>query len=267
MSSRPHERPHIGIFDSGVGGLSVLRALRAALPAARLSYVADTANAPYGERDEAFIVQRSLAIGQALHDQGATLLVVACNTATAAAVEALRQRWPHWPIVGVEPGLKPALAASATRRVAVMATPATLASDKFRRLLQAHGRDAVVHLQPCPGLAAAIERADPRDPELQSLLDRFSADLRAARVDTVVLGCTHYPFVAQALAERLPPHTQLIDTADAVARRAVQLLGDAAAPDDAAGEVRLWSTGESAPLERLARQGLDLTLQAQHLAA
>jgi glutamate racemase len=253
--------PHIGIFDSGVGGLSVLRALRAELPGVACTYVADTRHAPYGEKPPQFIRERSLAIGAELHRRGTTLLVVACNTATALAVDALRARWPQWPIVGVEPGIKPALALSRSGRVAVMATPATLASPRFLRLLRAHAGEADVRLQPCPGLAAAIERDDPQDAELLALLGQHAQQLTAAAVDTVVLGCTHYPFVAEALQARLPAGVILVDTAEAVARRVADLIGPQPAPQRAVAPL-LLSTGDLQPLQRLARHWLGLAAPA-----
>lgn len=258
--------PHIGIFDSGVGGLSVLRALRPLLPGVRMSYIADSAHAPYGERDDDFIVARSLALARALRERGANLLVVACNTATAAAVHALRDAWPDWPIVGVEPGIKPAVAASASGRIGVMATTSTLNSARFARLVAEHAPGRNVHLQRCHGLVAAIEQGDLAAPALLALLDGIAAQLRQAQVDTVVLGCTHYPFIAPALVERLPAGTRLIDTSEAIARRAQALL-----PADARilgeGEIELWSTGDPAPLARLAQVGLGWPVTASHIAA
>ena len=261
----------VGVFDSGLGGLSILRAIRAALPAADLLYVADSGHAPYGERDEAFILARSLRISHFLVAQGVDALVVACNTATAAAVHALRAEWPDLPIVGVEPGVKPAVALSRNHRVGVMATPRTLASDKFQQLVQRHGHEAQVTLQPCPGLAKAIEGGDLSAPSVLALVDSFTAPLKAAGVDTVVLGCTHYPFVAPAIARAMGPDVQIIDTAEAVARRLVHQLGKAQVPDvsstpgAATGRCRLWSSSEPAHLEQTARLWLGLDAPAQPL--
>lgn len=226
--------PTLGVFDSGLGGLSVLHALRAALPGVPMLYVADSAWAPYGERTDAEIAVRSLCVAQALVDAGASALVVACNTATAMAVAKLRSRWPALAIIGVEPGLKPALAATRNGRIGVMATEATLRSDRFlallRRVLDAAEREQArtlhVHLQPCPGLAGAIERADLQSPELALQLRHWCGLLRAAEVDTVVLGCTHYPIVAPLIARELGPQVVLIDTAEAVARQAARRWSD-----------------------------------------
>jgi len=247
----------IGVFDSGVGGLSVLRVLREHLPHATLLYVADSGHAPYGEKSEAFITGRSLAIADFLLSQGAELLVVACNTATATSVQALRERHPQLPIVGIEPGVKPAVAASRTRKVGVLATPGTLASDRFARLIAQHASGAQILPQPCPGLAKAIESGQLDTPEMREMVQGFCAPLRQAGVDAVVLGCTHYPFVAPLIAQAMGPDVQLIDTSDAVARQTVRLArqtqnpnAPSVAPHATAtpGQTRLWTSGDVAAL-------------------
>jgi len=252
----PAQAPRIGVFDSGVGGLSLLRALHRRLPHAALHYLADSAYAPYGERDEAEIRARSLLIASHLVDQGATLLVVACNTATAAAVEALRQRWPAMPVVGIEPGLKPALAATRCGRVGVMATSATLRSARFRALLEREAGDRFVHLQACTGLADAIERHDPGDAALSDLIERHCAPLRAAGVDAVALGCTHYPLVIDEIQRALGSQVRVIDTSEAVAEQVARRLG-AASPGPAPCRARLESTGDCARLQSVASRWLD----------
>ena len=247
--------PLIGVFDSGVGGLSVLKALHQQLPHNDLLYVADSGHAPYGERSDEFITERTHRVASHLLSQGASLLVLACNTATAVAAASLRERWPDLPIVAVEPGIKPAVAITRNGRIGVMATPATLRSDKFKRLAQAHGGDVEVLLQPCPGLAGQIEQGEADSPTLLALIEKFAAPLRQARVDTVVLGCTHYPFVIQQIQAALGAHVRLIDTADAVARHAVRRLGDAARGAFAGG-VRLQTTGDATRLAGIARRWL-----------
>lgn len=262
----------IGVFDSGVGGLSVLRALRERMPEAELLYVADSGHAPYGEKTDAFVAERSLAIARFLLEQGAQLLVVACNTATAAAVHALREAHPDVPIVGIEPGLKPAVALSAQGRVGVMATTGTLRSERFRHLVERHGGQAQVHLQPCPGLAAAIETGDLDTPALRELVDTFCAPLRAAGVDTVVLGCTHYPFVAPLISQAMGPRVTLVDTSEAVARQTVrlatgQLTGRRPSPHSppSPGGMRLWSSGDPARLTSTVHRWLGLDAHASRL--
>lgn len=216
---------HVGVFDSGVGGLTVLRALVRALPGADFTYVADAGHAPYGERDDAHVRERSRRIAAHLRSAGCDALVVACNTATAAAIDELRDAHADWTIVGVEPGLKPAVALSRKRRVGVMATQATLRSARFRRLLNEHAADAAVTLQACDGLASAIEDGDPHSHELRAAVERHAAPLRDADCDVVVLGCTHYPFAADLIAPALGPQVTLVDTADPVARHTAARVG------------------------------------------
>lgn len=260
----------IGVFDSGLGGLSVLRAIRAHLPQARLLYVADSGHAPYGEKSDEFIGQRSEHISRFLSSRGADLIVVACNTATAAAVHHLRQRWPAMPVVGVEPGVKPAVACSRTQRIGVLATPFTLQSEKFRSLLARHGGQAHIVLQPCPGLAREIERGRLDSDELRELVNRFSTPLLDAAVDTAVLGCTHYPFVAPLFQQALGRGVQIIDTAEAVARQTARRILDLGpSPREAsmveagaAGGTQLWSSGDPTLLTAVARAWLGLETQA-----
>ncbi|WP_298928720.1 glutamate racemase [uncultured Ramlibacter sp.] len=224
------DRP-IGVFDSGVGGLSVLRALRAELPQEDFVYFADSGNAPYGERDDAFVAQRSQAIAQQLREEhGIKALVVACNTATAAAVHLLRAGHPGLPLVGVEPALKPAAARSRTRRIAVLATRGTLASAKFAALHASLRDEAEFLLQPCDGLAAAIEADDAT--KIRALCEEYTRasgrfGSKNGQIDSLVLGCTHYPFAANHFAELAGPEVALIETGEPVARQTRRLLGAA----------------------------------------
>ena len=220
----------IGVFDSGVGGLSVLRHIRAQLPHEHLLYFADAAFAPYGNKPEALLVERALAIAAFFVERGTKAIVVACNTATVAAIKALRLAYPEMPIVGVEPGLKPAAAASRNGRVGVMATDATLAGEKFLLLRDqiSLATNAEFLLQPCTGLATQIESGERDSAATVAMLERYVLPLLAQGADTVVLGCTHYPFV-QAAIERIiaragDAEIVLIDTGDAVARQLARLL-------------------------------------------
>ena len=263
----------IGVFDSGLGGLSVLRALRQRLPLADVVYVADSGHAPYGERDDDFIAARSRHICEFLLGRGVDAIVVACNTATAAAIHVLRDQYAQLPIVGVEPGVKPAVAMSRAGRVGVLATPATLASDKYRKLIANHGQGALVVAQPCPGLAREIERGVLDSPALRELVARFSQPLREAGVDTVVLGCTHYPFVSPLFKAALGPDVGIVDTAEAVAAQTARLCAAAgpATPDAAlhasTGRIELWTSGAPDNLASAARHWLGLDLLAQVLPA
>jgi len=260
----------IGVFDSGVGGLSVLRALRQRQPALPLLYTADSGHAPYGDRNPAHVVERSLKVTQHLIDQGAGLIVIACNTATAWAIDTLRERHPTLDLVGVEPGVKPAVALSRNRRVGVMATPSTLASERFASLLARYANDCKILGVGCRGLAAAIEQGEIACEQVDQLLDLYCAELRQAEVDTAVLGCTHYPFVAERIAQRLGPEVQLLDTADAVARQALNLWvarhPERASDNGNKGQVRLQSTGDTTVLARLAREQLGLFEPVENIA-
>ncbi|MGM9481247.1 glutamate racemase [Roseateles sp. NT4] len=217
----------IGVFDSGVGGFTVLRELRTLLPSARLRYLADTAYAPYGNRSPDEIRARSIAISEHLIERGAELIVVACNTATAHAIEALRERWPALPFVGTEPGIKPAVAATRNGRIGLLATPSTAASARLRALIERHigDRQVVVQVvvQGCAGVVDRIEAGDLGSAELQALVDRYCEPLRAAGVDTALLGCTHYPFIEPLWQAALGPEVELLRIETAVARRALSL--------------------------------------------
>lgn len=265
-----YEGLRIGVFDSGLGGLSVLRALRAQMPAASLLYVADSGHAPYGERDDAFIQARSEHISDFLVHQGADAIVVACNTATAAAIHRLRLRCGDLPVIGVEPGVKPAVAMSASKRVGVLATPGTLGSLKFRRLVEQHGQGAHLVLQACPGLAREIESGVLDTPALREMVARFCEPLREAQVDTVVLGCTHYPFVAPLIQAALGTHVHIVDTAQAVAQHTRRVSGRHPGATTtthalASGDTRLWSSADPQHLQRVARAWLGLDAAASAL--
>jgi glutamate racemase len=254
--------PCIGVFDSGVGGLSVLRALRDHMPLATLLYAADSAHAPYGEREDGFIIERSHAMTAHLLSEGAQMIVVACNTATAAAVESLRRAHPRLPVVGVEPGLKPAIARTRNRRIGVMATQATLNSAKFQRLAQAHATGVSLHLQACHGLAQALETGHVDGEAVGALVALHTAPMRKAGVDTVVLGCTHYPFAAHRIADALGPQVELIDTTDAVASQAKRLAAELRLCHlPSASKARLRTTGDPAHLARVAAHWLDFEIE------
>lgn len=245
----------IGVFDSGVGGLTVLAALRRALPQAPLHYIADSAHAPYGERSPEFIRERSLALAQRLVDQGATLIVVACNTATAHAAEALRAAYPTIPIVGIEPGIKPAVAQSAGGRIGVLATTGTVNSARFQALLQRHASGRAVTAVAAAGVVSHIERGDLDSMALRRLVAQHVTPLHGARVDTVLLGCTHYPLIRPLWAEALGPGIQLVEVEDAVALQA-QRLWHAQPMHRDSRRIWLQSTGAVENLGRLARHAL-----------
>ncbi|RZT04283.1 glutamate racemase [Duganella sp. CF402] len=220
----------IGVFDSGVGGLSVLRHICAQLPHEEVLYFADSGHAPYGDKTEEYVVERALAVTAFLLSHGAKALVVACNTATVAAIKAVRARYPELPVVGVEPGLKPAAAATRSGKVGVLATARTLKGEKFLQLREqiSAATQAEFLLQPAVGLVNEIEKGDLHSPAIADMLERYVAPLLDQGADTLVLGCTHYPFVRDGIERVLREHARddvtLIDTGDAVARQLVRLL-------------------------------------------
>lgn len=211
------------MFDSGLGGLSVWRAFSRALPDWSVSYLADQAYCPYGPRSQAEITQRSLRIAHWLCGQGATVLVVACNTATSAAVDAMRRELPI-PVVGIEPAVKPAAAASRTGRIAVLATQAMLRSARFRSLLQRHAGDVEVLSRPGRGWVECVEAGDLDSPHARKVVADVIVPLLQENIDHIVLGCTHYPFLAPLIRELTGDSIALDDPAEAIARRAAELI-------------------------------------------
>ncbi|MDD5248980.1 MAG: glutamate racemase [Rhodocyclaceae bacterium] len=218
----------IGVFDSGLGGLSVLAAIAHALPRADLAYLADTAHVPYGSKTDGFIRGRVLAIGRHLVARGCTTIVVACNTATAAAVQALRAELHGIPVVGVEPGVKPAAQESRTRRIAVLATESTARSERLARLIREHAQNVHVHIEPCPGWATRVETLHLDGAQFAAEVRAKLEPLLAAGADRLVLGCTHYSFLKPGLAAICAGRAELVDVAEAVARQAVRQAGAAA---------------------------------------
>jgi len=277
MLATPVVDAPIGVFDSGIGGLSVLGALRAELPQEDFVYVADSGHAPYGERDEAHVIARSRAILRHLRERhGIKALVIACNTATAAAVRLLRQEHPGFTIVGIEPALKPAVASSQTRRIGVMATRGTLASVKFHALLDSLAGQADFVIQPCAGLADAIEQESRSGNATKTiaLCEQYTGAMgdfgqEDRQIDTLVLGCTHYPFAADHLRARVGPAVHFIEPGAPVARHTRRRL-DAAGllrPADVprGGRIELQATGQPDALQAAARRWLNLDVPVRAL--
>jgi len=247
-------RQAIAVFDSGLGGLTVLRALRDRLPQEDFFYFADTRFLPYGDRPETFLKQRGVLIAEALASRGVKALVVACKTATAVAAESIRAA-TDLPVVALEPGVKPAATLTRSGVIGVLATTRTLQSERFQRLVGNHANHLRVVAQACPGLAEAIEADGPESPLVANLLDGFVAPLAGAGADVVVLGCTHYPWVADAIARRMPPGTRLLDTGEPVARQLDRLLGTAGLLGGGSGRLTVATSGAparvSATVDRL----------------
>lgn len=265
-----HKAGAIGVFDSGVGGLSVLRHIRRLLPGERLIYVADSGHVPYGDKSREYIEARSLALARFLQQQGADAIVIACNTASAAAAATLRRQF-NIPVIAMEPAVKPALAASRNGIVGVLATTGTLASARFAALLERYAGEGEIITQGCPGLVEQVETGELNSARTRALIERYTEPLLARGADTLILGCTHYPFLAPLIADVVGSNIALIDTGAAVARqlqRRVQeelparISGDAAAgfftSGDAAHASRIMSLlwGEGVSVRRLPQEFL-----------
>ena len=257
----------IGVFDSGIGGLSVLKALRADMPHEDFIYIADSGHAPYGEQGAAHVLARSRVIVQYLVGRNVKALVMACNTATAAAIDLLRDEHPGLALIGVEPALKPAVARSQTGRIGVMATRSTLSSARFRTLLASQTGHATFVVQPCDGLADVIERSAQSGDTTKTiaLCARYTGAIgffgtKKGDIDTLVLGCTHYPFASEQLRALLGSEVQIIDNGEAIARQTRRRLQLALpALDQPPGQVSLFTTGQPQALQAAARRWLGLS--------
>ncbi|HAF45829.1 MAG: glutamate racemase [Sideroxydans sp. GWF2_59_14] len=244
----------IGVFDSGVGGLSVLKHIRATLPDANLIYVADSGHVPYGDKSPAYIEARSIALTRFLVSQGAEAIVIACNTATAAAAHSLRVKFSKLPIVAMEPAVKPAVAATRSGVVGVLATVGTLESARFAALLEKYGGKVKIVTQGCPGLVEVVERGDLHSNEARRLIERYTEPLLKHSADTLILGCTHYPFLAPLIHEVVGDEVALIDTGAAVARelkRRVDVELPMRTLDTARGTVTFYTSGEAEQATRI----------------
>ena len=217
----------IGLFDSGVGGLSIWRQVVHALPSESLLYVADQANVPYGHRSADEIQANSLGIADYLVAQGCKAIVVVCNTASAVALEPLRQRFPQLPILGLEPAVKPAVQLTRSGVVGVMATPATFQGQLYRATVGRYATAVQVVEQVCVGLAELVEQGDLEGPDCDARLMGYLQPMLDAGADTIVLGCTHYPFVIESIRRLVGPAMAVLDPAPAVARHLADVLGQA----------------------------------------
>lgn len=242
----------IGVFDSGVGGLSVFREVRRALPGEDLLYVADSGHAPYGNRPPSFIARRAAAIAEFFVSEGAKAIVVACNTATAVAVQTLRSRFPI-SIVAIEPAVKPAARLTRLGVIGILATSQTIASDRLSRLVQEHGGRIRVLMQPCPGLAEQVEKAELEGADTEALVARYVTPLVERGADTIVLGCTHYPFLEAAIRKVAGPDVSVVDPSIAVARelrRRLEIGGLLSGRHDS-GTEHFWTSGDPGQVRRV----------------
>jgi glutamate racemase len=243
--------PSVGVFDSGIGGLSILSEIRRAAPSEHVLYVADSRHAPYGEKTSAFIQDRSEAIVKFLLESGAKAVVVACNTATAVAVDYLRTVFSA-PIVAVEPPIKPAVSLTKSGVVGVLATSQTVASERFATLTRRFGDGARLVIEACPGLAEHVEEGELSGQDTQRLVDRYVRPLLDQNADTIVLGCTHYAFLIPAIRRAAGPDVTIVDPAPAVANELVRRLARAelASPiGDAQPTERFFTSGPTDVLQ------------------
>lgn len=217
----------IAVFDSGVGGISVLRHLVKLMPNENYIYFGDSKNAPYGMKDKETVKQLTIEAAEYLFAQGAKGLVVACNTATSAGVRALREIYPDVPIVGIEPAVKPAATLKPNGRVLVMATPMTIREEKFQKLMAKYEDQAEIIPLPCPGLMDFVERGDLASEDFRRYLEELLYAHRLHPVDSVVLGCTHYPFAKDLIQEILGPHVEVFDGGEGTAREMRRRLDEA----------------------------------------
>jgi glutamate racemase len=237
----------VGVFDSGVGGLSVVREIIAQTPEQPLVYLADQAHAPYGQRTLEEIRDLSDGITQFLLGQGSQVIVVACNTASAAALRWLRRKYPDVPFVGMEPAVKPAAERTRTRHVGVMATPATFQGELFASLVDRFGKEVTVHTQVCPELVPLVEAGELDTEAARKAVRRYVDPLIEAGVDELVLGCTHYPFLRPLIEQAAGPHIEIIDPAPAVARQTARVLAQIRGPERKAcvNDHAFFTTGDT----------------------
>ena len=260
-SNRP-----IGVFDSGVGGLSVLREIRSELPGEDLLYVADSGHAPYGEKSAQYIETRAIAIVEFLLEQHAKAIVVACNTATGVAVKMLRVRY-QLPIVAMEPAIKPAVSITRSGVIGVLATSRTIASDNFAKLHERFGAETKILMQACPGLVEQIEAGNVSGNETRELVKQYVLPLLAQGADTLVLGCTHYPFIAPLIQEIAGSSVSIIDPSPAIARELRRRLSgaDLLSVHRRAGIEQFWTSATTDDAQNIIGQLWRANVEAQRM--
>ena len=258
----------VGIFDSGVGGLSVFREIRAALPAESIHYVADSANAPWGDKPAEYVRKRGLELADFLIRQGVKAIVIGSNTGTAGSAGALRAKLTI-PVVAMEPGIKPAVALTQSGVVGAIVTAAMSSSDRMASLLDRFGRDVRVLSVPAPGLVEHVEAADLDSPELRLLVERYVRPLLDAGADTIVLGSTHYVFLRPLIEAVAGNGVSIVDTGAAVARQLAHVLAERglAAPDGGEGTEQFWTSGDPTESRRVMSALLRRTVRVEEMPA
>lgn len=245
MAPLPRPGDCIGVFDSGLGGLSIVKEIQRQMPEENIFYFADTQHMPYGPRPLDEVRRFSLSIAERMLQLPVKAIVVACNTASAAALKPLRQAHPGRLFVGMEPAVKPAAAESKTGVVGVLATQATFQGELFESVVHRFAGEVEVIRQPCPGLAEFIEEHEPDHPALEAMLEKFIAPLLRRNIDNLVLGCTHYPLVKQAIMKIAGPGVAVVDPSPAVARRCQSVLQEAGlAAEEGRGKTRFTVSGD-----------------------
>jgi len=254
----------VGIFDSGVGGLSVLRAVREFMPEQDILYLADQAHVPYGPRPLLQVREFAEGITRFLLDRGAGLIVVACNAASAASLHYLRNTFPGVPFVGMEPAVKPAAEQTRSGVVGVLATPATFQGALYASVLERFARDVTVLQDTCPGLVAEVESGNLEGDAIREILTNALSPMLQAGIDTVVLGCTHYPFVIPLIQEIAGPGVRVIDPAPAIARQTRRLLSQNGWGLNGTGSIQCFTTGPVESMKLLVKQLLGDDLPVEH---
>ncbi len=258
----------IGVLDSGVGGLSVLRAIRSLLPAQPAIYVGDQAHVPYGTRQLEEVQEFTHEIVRFLLDQGARLIVVACNTASVAALTSLRQAYPHIPFVGMEPAVKPAAEQTHSGTVGVLATAATFQTKMYASVVERFAQGVKILEDPCIGLVPQIEKGNLEGDETRRILESVLRPMLDQGIDTIVMGCTHYPFVIPLIQTITGPNVRVIDPAPAIARQVKRMLelNEILNPGDSIAPVRFITTSDAQQFTQLIRQllGEDHIAESAH---
>ena len=267
MTRKKQYHGPIGIFDSGVGGLSVLREVRRQFPAEDLIYMADQAHVPYGIKTREDVLGFSEGIVRFMLKRKTKLIIIACNTASAVALSTLRKTYPDLPFVGMEPAVKPAVEETSSGVVGVLATPATFQGDLYASTVERFAGDVKILQDTCPGLVRQIEEGKINDPETSAILEKALVPMLENNVDEIVMGCTHYPFVIPIIREIVGDKAQVIDPAPAVARQAGRLLTewDLQASGKGEGELQFFTTGNPVGLSSMLASLIDLDSETRGL--
>lgn len=244
----------IGVFDSGVGGVTVANAIRSELPLCNIIYVADSAHLPYGDKSLVEIKEYSEGITSFLIDQGCKIIVIACNTASAAALKYLRERFPHIRFIGMEPAVKPAAEQTKSGVVGVIATTATFQGELFASVVERFASGVEVIRQPCPGLVQQIEAGQQNAPKTEDMLRQWVTPMKEKGIDALVLGCTHYPFVKPVLEKILGPDVRIIDPAPAIARQVSRVVQEINWNINAEGTTEWCTSGNKAEFLKVLQQ-------------